>query len=455
MKIRNKPSKNNHMNDQYLERVINLMDPKKNIIYNMTHEEAVEIIKSGDIAAIRKIDGQFSLVAVNGKTVRMARSIGRPLRYFIAKQKTGPILVISERIDRIFNYLKKEGLGNQFHPSYTRMAPAHYITKIELLGCPDPNPVYHRFFEPESKKEFKKLNQQQIGKLYIGTLYEEIIKWLKFRAKEGPLGVTFSAGIDSGSVFLLTYHALKELGESPSRLKAFTLSIDGGGEDLIQAQKFLESLNLEIFLEPIEMDYSSLNWKEAVKVVEDYKPLDIQAATMNLALLRRIRSQCPGWKYIIDGDGGDENLKDYPIEENPELTIRSVLNNLMLYHEGWGVGSIKHSLTYSGGLSRGYTRTYAPGDQLGFETFSPYTLPNVIEISEGIPFAELTNWDNEKLYELKGQIVAKGVKAITGMNMPVFPKRRFQHGVLSPDNFAKLFPQKEADYRKEFNSIYE
>ncbi len=82
---------------------------------------------------------------------------------------------------------------------------------------------------------------------------------------------------------------------------------------------------------------------------------------MNLSLLQGIRSRYPDWKYIIDGDGGDENLKDYPIEENPELTIRSVLNNLMLYHEGWGVDSIKHSLTYSGGLSRGYMRTYATG----------------------------------------------------------------------------------------------
>ena len=59
----------------------------------------------------------------------------------------------------------------------------------------------------------------------------------------------------------------------------------------------------------------------------------------------------------MDGDGGDENLKDYPIEENPELTIRSVVNNTMLYQEGWGVGKIKHSLTYSGGLSRSYART--------------------------------------------------------------------------------------------------
>jgi asparagine synthase (glutamine-hydrolysing) len=442
------------MNSQYVSKVVDLTNPEKNVIYNMTHEEAVNILRSGNAEAVRKIDGQFSLVSVDGKTIRMARSIGRPMRYFIAKRQAGPNLVVAERIDVIFDYLKKEGLDDQFHPSYTRMVPAHYITKIELLGCPDPNPVYNRFFTPE-RNRFSHSNPVEIGKNYIGVLYNEIKKWLQLRAKTGPVGVTFSAGIDSGSVFLLTYHALKELGESPSRLKAFTLSVDGDGKDLIQARKFLEALNLELFLEPIEVDYSTLDWKKTVKIVEDYKPLDIQSATMNLSLLQGIRSRYPDWKYIIDGDGGDENLKDYPIEENPELTIRSVLNNLMLYHEGWGVESIKHSLTYSGGLSRGYMRSFATADRLGFEGFSPYTLPNVIEISEGIPYIEMTNWDHEKLYELKGQIVSSGVKAITGLDMPVFQKRRFQHGATSHQGFNRHFPAKDIAYRKEFLSGYE
>jgi asparagine synthase (glutamine-hydrolysing) len=442
------------MNNQYVSKVVDLTNPEKNVIYNMTHEEAVNIVRSGDCEAVRRIDGQFSLVSVDGRTIRMARSIGRPIRYFIAKRPDGPNLIVAERIDVIFEYLKKEGLADQFHPSYTRMVPAHYITKIELLGCPDPNPVYERFFRPE-RNRFSSEDPSKIGELYIRTLYGEIRKWLQFRAKTGPVGVAFSAGIDSGSVFLLTYHALKELGESSSRLKAFTLSIDGAGEDLIQARKFLETLGLELFLEPVEADYSALDWKNTVKVVEDYKPLDIQAATMNLSLMQGIRSRYPEWKYIIEGDGGDENLKDYPIEENPELTIRSVLNNLMLYHEGWGVDSIKHSLTYTGGLSRGYMRTYATGDNLGFEIFSPYTLPNVIEISEGIPFIDITGWDHKKLYDLKGQIVSEGIKAVTGITMPVFPKRRFQHGATSDNAFRKHFPGRETTYRKEFLSNYE
>ena len=187
------------MNHQYVNRVVDLTDPGKDIIYNMSREEAIGLVNGGDAEALRKIDGQFALVAVDGKTIRMARSIGRPLRFFIAKLKAGPCLVVAERIDTIYDYLKKEGLDDQFHPSYTRMAPAHHLTTIELLGCPDPSPVHERFFTPE-RNRYKGADVAQIGKEYIGTLYAEIKKWLNFKVPSGPVGVSCSAGIDSGSV---------------------------------------------------------------------------------------------------------------------------------------------------------------------------------------------------------------------------------------------------------------
>src|SRR5947208_3033709 len=228
-----------------------------------------------------------------------------------------------------------------------------------------------------------------------------------------PVGVCFSGGIDSGSVFLVTYHVMRKLGMSPSRLKAFTLNF-GDGPDFRQAREFLDRLGLGLFLESIEADLSSLDMAETIRVLEDYKPLDVECASMGLTLCRGIRARYPDWKFLMDGDGGDENLKDYPIEENPELTIRSVVNNLMLYQEGWGVGRIKHSLTYSGGLSRSYTRTYAPAKQFGFDGFSPYTRPSVIQVAEAIPFVELTQYDVPTLYALKGEIIRRGVKSITG-----------------------------------------
>jgi asparagine synthase (glutamine-hydrolysing) len=374
------------------------------------------------------------------------------MRYFLAKRKEGPALVVASRIDAIFKWLKSEGLDGQFHPSYTRMVPAHHVVELQLVGCPDPDPVYTRFFTPESGTLPRDLDG--IGRVYISALAEEVAQWLKLIPEQEPIGVCFSGGIDSGSVFLITYHVMRKLGLNLSRLKAFTLDL-GNGPDLRQARAFLDKLDLNVFLETIESDASRLNMSETIRLLEDYKPLDLESATMAIALCRGIRERYPAWRYLLDGDGGDENLKDYPIEENPELTIRSVINNPMLYQEGWGVGKIKHSLTYSGGLSRSYVRTYAPAHHFGFKGFSPYTRPNVVAIAEAIPFIDLTEYDVPRLYELKGEIVARGVRQVLGMEMPVFEKRRFQHGALSEEALHRQLPHSEAEYRKQFLSLYQ
>lgn len=437
----------NHI--QTIERVINLLSPESNVLTNMSQAEAEQRVLSGDAGAVREIDGQFAILAKDGKFVRMARSLARPMRYFLAKRAEGPCLIVAERIDEIRQVLVDEGLGDQFHPSYTRMVPAHHIVEIHLVGCPDPNPGLTRYFDPQPKTQSN--SKSEIGAAYIGALSAELTKWLKVIPEGEPIGVLFSGGIDSGSVFLTLYDALLKLGQSPSRLKAFTLSVDGQSSDGDQAFQFLKALNLEMFLEVFDIPSSELHWQRAISAVEDYKPLDIQAATMGLALCENIRRRYADWKWLVDGDGGDENLKDYPIEDNPELTIRSVLNNQMLYQEGWGVDAIKHSLVFSGGQSRGHVRSAAPPALCGFSGFSPYALPNVIEIAEGIPFIELTDWDHDKLYRLKGEIVSEGVKAVTGMEMPIFEKCRFQHGAARQEVFQELFPADELTYRKEFD----
>ena len=471
------------MHSEYIERVVDLTEPGLNRLYNLTVEEARARVLANDADGVRAIEGSFALLARDGKTVRMARSLDRPMRYFLAKRAAGPALIVADRIDAIHEQLKREGLAEQFHPSYTRMVPAHYIIELQLIGCPDPDPTYTRFFNPQRNTLSTDLDE--IGRAYIGALAEEIRKWLQRAAGLQPaealkiprglksttlaaksstplplsnwqhaVGVCFSGGIDSGAVLLTTYHVMRQMGLSPSQLKAFTLSF-GDGPDLQQAREFLKRVGLEMLLEPIEADLGCIDVRETIRVLEDYKPLDVECASMGLTLCRGIRERYPDWKCLIDGDGGDENLKDYPIEENKELTIRSVVHNTMLYQEGWGVGRIKHSLTYSGGLSRGYVRTYAPGRHYGFDSFSPFTQPNVIEVAEGIPFIALTDYSVEKLYALKGEIVARGVKAITGLDMPVFPKRRFQHGALPVEQLRQRMPQREVDFRKQFLAMYQ
>ncbi len=229
--------------DQYVERVVDLTEPGSNQLYDMSVEQARELLLRGPAEEVRRIRGSFALLAKAGKSVRMARSLDRPMRYFLAKRQEGPALVVASRIDTIHAWLKGEGLDGQFHPSYTRMVPAHHVVDLQLIGCPDPDPVYTRFFTPPMGTLPADLSA--IGERYIGALADEIAAWLQHVPAKEPIGVCFSGGIDSGSVFLVTYHVLRKLGMSPSRLKAFVLDL-GDGPDIRQAQEFLEKLNLSL-----------------------------------------------------------------------------------------------------------------------------------------------------------------------------------------------------------------
>ncbi len=440
------------VSNQYIATVINLLPPDARPAGFVTLEDAQRRLRDADPLSVLDLEGSFALVAQQDEKVYLARSLDRPLRYFLAKAAAGPVLIVAERIDEIAAELARRGWSNQFHPSYTRMVPAHHVTTLRLIGCPDPDPVHRRFFDPPRSTLPPDLDV--IGRHYVEAIYDETRRWLAQQDASAPIGVAFSGGIDSGAVLLCLNRVLLDEGQSPARLKAFTLSIDGAGDDARQAREFLERTDLAVLGEVIDVPSAAIDPLRAVAVIEDYKPLDVECAAVNLALMAGIRERYPDWRLLVDGDGGDENLKDYPIEENPELTIRSVVNNSMLYQEGWGVGSIKHSLTYTGGYSRACVRSFACARALNFEGFSPYTRPAVIAVAEAIPFAELTQGSHERLYSLKGDIVARGVRSVLGIEMPVFPKRRFQHGSARAGDAARLFPRGETHYRRHFEALH-
>jgi asparagine synthase (glutamine-hydrolysing) len=435
-----------------IARVINLIPDDSQRLWSSDAAAAQRWLIEGNVDAMLGLEGSFAILAQDGERVILARSLDRPMRYFLAKATAGPVLIVAERIDEIAAELARRGWSGQFHPSYTRMVPAHHVTTLRLVGCPDPNPVHRRFFDPPRATLPPDLDL--IGRHYIEAVYAELRGWLLAQDAGAPIGVPFSGGIDSGAVLLCLYKLLLNEGQSPARLKAFTLSVDGEGEDAVQAREFLRRTGLEMLGETIDVPTSALDPLRAVAVIEDYKPLDVECATVNLALLAAVRERYPEWRLLVDGDGGDENLKDYPIEENSELTIRSVVNNRMLYQEGWGVESIKHSLTYSGGYSRGCVRSYACAREHGFDAFSPYTRPSVIAVAEAMPFAEMTTGSHDRLYALKGEVVARGVRSVLGLEMPVFPKRRFQHGSVSAGKVDRLFPRDEKRYRGHFETLH-
>src|ERR1041385_5341179 len=113
------------MHTEYVETIVDLTDPSANRLLNCSIEEARARIMDGPSPGVADIEGSFALIAHQGKTVRLARSLDRPMRYFLAKRQEGPALIVAHRIDRIRDWLKQNGFQDQFHPSYTRMVPAH------------------------------------------------------------------------------------------------------------------------------------------------------------------------------------------------------------------------------------------------------------------------------------------------------------------------------------------
>jgi asparagine synthase (glutamine-hydrolysing) len=71
------------------------------------------------------------------------------------------------------------------------------------------------------------------------------------------------------------------------------------------------------------------------------------------------------------------------------------------------------------------------------------------------PWLALTQYDVPTLYSLKGEVVRRGVKALFGVDMPVFEKRRFQHGAIRKETLRAKLPAQEAVYRREFHRIYQ
>jgi asparagine synthase (glutamine-hydrolysing) len=125
----------------------------------------------------------------------------------------------------------------------------------------------------------------------------------------------------------------------------------------------------------------------------------------------------------------------------------------MLYQEGWGCDSLKHSEVFSGGYSRACVRNYATLRHRGFVGFSPFTRPPVVAVAEAMPFAALTEGSTERLYALKGEVVVRGIRRVLGLEMPAFPKRRFQHGAGAAP--PALLQASESSYRSRFFARYQ
>ena len=80
---------------------------------------------------------------------------------------------------------------------------------------------------------------------------------------------------------------------SPARLKAFVLNL-GDGPDLDRPATFWRPLGLvAVSRSDCGATRGPRSSRETLRVIEDYKPLDVECAAMGLALCRGIRARYP------------------------------------------------------------------------------------------------------------------------------------------------------------------
>jgi asparagine synthase (glutamine-hydrolysing) len=68
-----------------VDRLVDLTGTRTTALTGATAGDVADAVRAGDAARLAATDGQFAAIGREGRTVRLARTIGIPLRYFVAK----------------------------------------------------------------------------------------------------------------------------------------------------------------------------------------------------------------------------------------------------------------------------------------------------------------------------------------------------------------------------------
>jgi len=120
--------------------------------------------------------------------------------------------------------------------------------------------------------------------------------------------------------------------------------------------------------------------------------------------------------YLIDGDGGDENMKSYPSKTRTSRSPVSCAIYALPGRVGRGCHQAQPHLF--GGLSRSYVRT-THRSKVRLQCL--LTLHGTLyDCRRRRPaFEKVLDGSVERLYTLKQEMVQAGVLAVTGIEMPV------------------------------------
>ena len=237
----------------------------------------------------------------DGITVRMARSLDRPMRYFLAKRHEGPALFVADRIDTLQRALAEAGLDGQFHPSYTRMVPAHHIVELALVGLSRSGSRPTRASSRRSAATLSAGSRRDRPALHRRAVRRDREVAARHRS------ATDARGADRRQLLRRHRQRLGVPRDVPHDAAARHVAGAAQGVRAGPGRRPGRRAGARSSCPPPGCRCSSrrssatpddLDVEQTLRVLEDYKSLDVECAAMGLLLCKGIRERYPDWRYL-------------------------------------------------------------------------------------------------------------------------------------------------------------
>jgi len=136
-----------------------------------------------------------------------------------------------------------------------------------------------------------------------GHLIEAVRK--RIGSTDRQLGCLLSGGLDSSLIVGITRHLLKK------SFPVYTISLKGGGTDLIYAEKVANALGLEHHIVEIDVNDALSEIENTIYTIESYDITTVRASVMQKILAKYIQEKTPDVKVILTGENSDELFMGY------------------------------------------------------------------------------------------------------------------------------------------------
>ena len=388
-----------------VSRVVDLLDPALNDISNMDVDEARRRVLRGDAADVRAIDGSFALVASEGTVVRMARSLDRPMRYFLAKRAEGPALFVADRIDA----MQRRSTPKASRASSIRATRAwcRRTTSSRCSSSAAPIPTRPTRASSRRRATACRPTSTRSAAATSAPLADEIVKWLRgSSARHRRRAVRRRV--------LRRHRQRRGLSRDLSRHACSSACPRRGSRRSRSTSATARTCSRPPVSRPARaVDCSSKRSRPRRRPRRRTRRSACSRTTSrSTSSARRWACALPRHPRALPGvavpgrrrrrrrepqglpDRGEPGADDPQRDRQPDALpgrLGRRPDQALAHLQRRAEPQLRPHL--------------CAGPPLRLPGFSPYTRPNVIEVAEGIPFVALTNYDVPTLYALKGEIV--------------------------------------------------